>query len=1142
MRELFDSVGTVSSSSPDQFTSVSGGPYYSRVVGPYVSPDVAPGWSADNQGQSIIGTFAISSGVGMAAQTNGVAGVWIRFKSFQNTGTAIPLDLRSLTGGGHSSVQFTIDTSGNLTAVVYGGSTSVGPTLSLDTWYYMAVAWYTTASNTFTFQMYSVPTGSTGTFTPFATQTGVNQLNKIQQVNFGSNSNSIWEGRLGAPGLYSISSLSDVAYPSDLNIPVEARHTWVIDPINGNDNNTGLLGSPWKTVAKFDTESLYSGLMDTAAGYNNGDKLIIDTTNGSLPLTTQPLQILTRGLNITSASGQQWAVLQPWVTIPNNSFTKTVGYTNIYQTSSTTMNSVVWENDIWENHPTGANFSAVASTLDSTPGSFWTDGTTMYIHPFGNTNPITDGKVYTRSTYFSSYSTSDGVQLLAPDISISNIYVRKTSAVSPTSNASNYGYGITGTSGFGGTSLIDNSYADYCGEHCIGFTDNASSSNVTISNDEAEQTIPYVGGTDFVSYNGSSNTGNIHNYINDTVRAGVGVIGSSVGTTTAEEVFVSHNNGGSGQFASINFQNGYFPFGNITVGGADNVVTVSSSTVGSISNSTVLNVTGTIFNDQFVNGIGTMSVTNSTITPTSNINSGWLGNVSGTLTVTNNTIDLSGIGGSTVATAPILTRNGALAFTFQNNIITIPSSKSYTIIGSSTNSDMLNFSNNTYHFGTGTYVANQYNDGSTTADRTFAQWQALGFDAGSVDSAPQSPTIGIPTALSTTSIRWNFTDNATNETGFKVYDNLGNIATSSAATNLTHLDETGLSANTQYTGRYVLAYNTYGASASSSVASSIYTLAPTPTNLVATPGQTTMALSVDALANATAGSSGYLFTNNTNSDTSGLIQTNSWNDSSLTCGTSYSYSVIYQNGDGATTSPISLTQSTSACSVSSGGGGGGGGGGGSYYTAPTPTPTPAPAPTTPTSSSLSFPTFDSIRLVNNNGTYYLIQNGQRQGVTSPGILFSYGFEFKDATQATAADLALPQGGLLLPSGGALVKSVQDKTVYLITDGQRHAFISSRIFTGLGFKFSTVLLVTNPELQALPKGANLSNSTAAHMNGLNVSYKGTIYFIGSNVRHPYPSIAVYNSWNLDNDFSRVIPANAADLKLPIGDPVISRVLQ
>lgn len=181
----------------------------------------------------------------------------------------------------------------------------------------------------------------------------------------------------------------------------------------------------------------------------------------------------------------------------------------------------------------------------------------------------------------------------------------------------------------------------------------------------------------------------------------------------------------------------------------------------------------------------------------------------------------------------------------------------------------------------------------------------------------------------------------------------------------------------------------------------------------------------------------------------------------------------------------------------------------------------------------------SWRLVSNNGTYYLIQNGQIQGVTSPGILFSYGFEFKDAAPATATDLALPQGGLLLPNGGALVKSIQDKTVYLVSDGQRHAFVSSRIFYGLGFKFSSVLLVTNPELQALPKGYEITDSGIAHLDGLNISYKGTIYQINNGSKNPYPSLAVYNSWNIDNDFSRVIPANKADLTLPVGSVITDR---
>jgi len=112
----------------------------------------------------------------------------------------------------------------------------------------------------------------------------------------------------------------------------------------------------------------------------------------------------------------------------------------------------------------------------------------------------------------------------------------------------------------------------------------------------------------------------------------------------------------------------------------------------------------------------------------------------------------------------------------------------------------------------------------------------------------RAPTIDTPTALSSTSIRWNFTDNADNETGFKLYDNADTIVTSSATANLSYLDETGLSENTQYSGRYVKAYNNYGNSVPSSVAPPIYTLVDPPTNLRATAVSTnSITLSVDSL-------------------------------------------------------------------------------------------------------------------------------------------------------------------------------------------------------------------------------------------------------------------------------------------------------
>ncbi len=181
----------------------------------------------------------------------------------------------------------------------------------------------------------------------------------------------------------------------------------------------------------------------------------------------------------------------------------------------------------------------------------------------------------------------------------------------------------------------------------------------------------------------------------------------------------------------------------------------------------------------------------------------------------------------------------------------------------------------------------------------------------SFGAPPSNPTIGTPTALSSSSIRWNFTDNADNETGFKIYTTTSNLVASSSSSNLTYIDETGLSENTQY-ARHVRAYNEFGDSANSSLSSYIYTLVDPPTNFTATTiSSDSIALSVDSFPNSSAGSSGYYFSRA--GANSGWIQNNSWTDTALSCGTSYDYSVKYRNGDGVDTSAVSLTVSTSDC-------------------------------------------------------------------------------------------------------------------------------------------------------------------------------------------------------------------------------------
>ncbi|KKL06817.1 hypothetical protein LCGC14_2592240, partial [marine sediment metagenome] len=99
-------------------------------------------------------------------------------------------------------------------------------------------------------------------------------------------------------------------------------------------------------------------------------------------------------------------------------------------------------------------------------------------------------------------------------------------------------------------------------------------------------------------------------------------------------------------------------------------------------------------------------------------------------------------------------------------------------------------------------------------------------DTGSLMTVPATPTIGAASALSTTSIRWAFTDNASNEDGFKIHNAAHSTVASNATADLSYVDETGLSANTQYT-RHAHTYNGAGDSSASANASK-YTLSATP--------------------------------------------------------------------------------------------------------------------------------------------------------------------------------------------------------------------------------------------------------------------------------------------------------------------------
>ncbi|MDP2933531.1 MAG: Ig-like domain-containing protein, partial [bacterium] len=175
----------------------------------------------------------------------------------------------------------------------------------------------------------------------------------------------------------------------------------------------------------------------------------------------------------------------------------------------------------------------------------------------------------------------------------------------------------------------------------------------------------------------------------------------------------------------------------------------------------------------------------------------------------------------------------------------------------------------------------------------------------------------------------------------------------------------------------------------------------------------------------------------------------------------------------------------------------------------------------------------SAKLINANGTFYLVSLGKRYGITDPGVLNSYGFEFKDAAAATASDTSLPQASLLAPGDGSIVKKTGDPTVWFVTGAKKYGFTSSDVFLGQGFAWGNVRTVSAEVLDSLTRAGNLSDANARHMAGVYITTAGTVYRMGQNTRLGIPSMEAYNSWNVDNDFSQVVPANAADLALPVG---------
>lgn len=378
----------------------------------------------------------------LASATYYQAGMWIRFHQLAVSGTDAPLgsgtanagQIWELQSASHGAFRVSnVDGVGGLWVRDLGAASQIA-TLSVNTWYYMALGWNSYLSGTWKIDA-QINLGTLGSpLTNIFSVTGASTSSQIKGFTFGNQIAIYWSGRITGCTLDTMAGFADMGIPSDMIAPPATRTDWYLST-TGSDSNAGISlnnafgtgnmlanllryggamgsmtswvysvgGAPAPRTSTTETESddfaWNSGVMSGAI-IPNGDRILIDTSSG--PLYTTNVFLFTTnssGIEISAVSGK--ATIKPFKLLSSFTQYDSINYPNVYQTPDSEAFSVLWEDGKWMSNPTnGAGFDATtAASLQANPGSFYSTSTNLWFHPFGSTDPTSDGKVYERSQW-----------------------------------------------------------------------------------------------------------------------------------------------------------------------------------------------------------------------------------------------------------------------------------------------------------------------------------------------------------------------------------------------------------------------------------------------------------------------------------------------------------------------------------------------------------------------------------------------------------------------------------------------------------------------------------------------------------------------------------------------------------------------
>jgi hypothetical protein len=597
VREEFSGGGSLDAAFPGSFDVVTG-VWAKRAVGPAYAGGQAHGWSAAvpqdvASPDSVTPTHTAlwdSTRIPFATAARMVCG-WSRIGRCGPNLAAMVVVANNVGGTPHLTgspmiyVQHTSASTFTLTAE--GGGSRAVP---YHTWFYWAAVYENQAGGTVRWKVYVYVPGvdaapvQMSTFGPASLGALLGGGGLVLTKNYGVHD---WYGRVGAVSCYALASFADGArLPTDYHPPVDEPRTWYVDPRYGNNANTGLAGSPWRTWGKLKEEVEGYGVLPAKGG-----KGVVRADTGAevtaAGLTTEAAVrevgeagglydagtleyrgdtvYLTGFLQVTSFLQMSYPAPTPGVRIAGDAFihcnVPVVGlftqpdagtYPNLWQVPAghATKGSRLWEdNKIFALAAVTAVTATGQAAVNGNPGSFWTeaDGSALYFRPLTGTDPNANGCEYTVSKMFLPVVGYDA----SPVLTLGDNEVRGEltffggALIDPTTGMSSAQYQISMDEGYvqAVSGESDGAFLTVRmgGKHQIGRVGNGAS-GLAVRRWVSYECLANVTGTQDVDYTGAAGAGTISSfYLYNREREAVAVDKTAGGDdSVAHTFYITH--------------------------------------------------------------------------------------------------------------------------------------------------------------------------------------------------------------------------------------------------------------------------------------------------------------------------------------------------------------------------------------------------------------------------------------------------------------------------------------------------------------------------------------------------------------------------------------------------------------------------